>query len=56
VPLGQGGVPWDGYLAALRDIGYGGYLTIEREVGEDPEADIKLAYSFLKQHKVGMQK
>ncbi|TVY02981.1 sugar phosphate isomerase/epimerase family protein [Cohnella terricola] len=48
VPLGEGGVDWDAYLKALRDIGYGGYLTIEREVGANPEADIAAAVKFLK--------
>ncbi|RKP46718.1 sugar phosphate isomerase/epimerase [Cohnella endophytica] len=48
VPLGTGGVDWDGYLKALRDIGYEGYLTIEREVGANPEADIAAAVQFLK--------
>lgn len=48
LPLGQGGVDFPRYLQALRDIGYGGYLTIEREVGERPEEDIALAISFLK--------
>ena len=47
VPLGQGGVDWDNYLAALNRIGYTGYLTIERECGEDPAADIKMAVDFL---------
>ena len=47
VPLGQGGVDWDNYLAALNKIGYTGYLTIERECGEDPAADIKMAVDFL---------
>ncbi len=47
VPLGQGGVDFDNYLAALRDVGYKGYLTIEREVGDDPAADIKMAVDFL---------
>jgi len=49
VPLGQGGVNWDGYLQALNAIGYDGFLTIEREVGDNPEADIKLAVEFLKE-------
>ncbi|QJD84477.1 sugar phosphate isomerase/epimerase family protein [Cohnella herbarum] len=48
VPLGEGGVDWDAYLKALRDIGYNGYLTIEREVGANPEADIAAAVKFLK--------
>jgi L-ribulose-5-phosphate 3-epimerase len=48
VPLGEGGVDWNGYLQALVDIGYKGYLTIEREVGTNPEADITKAVQFLK--------
>ena len=47
LPLGQGDVDFDGYLSALAKIGYTGFLTIEREVGDDPEADIKLAKDFL---------
>ncbi len=47
VPLGEGSVPWAGYLKALDDIGYKGFLTIEREVGDNPEADIRKAVSFL---------
>ena len=47
LPLGKGGVDWDNYLLALNKIGYNGFLTIEREVGDDPEADIKLAKDFL---------
>ncbi len=46
-PLGKGHVDFDAYLAALREIGYHGYLTIEREVGADPAADIRLAVEFL---------
>ncbi len=48
VPLGTGSVPFAAYLKALEEIGYKGYLTIEREVGEDPSADIALAVSFLR--------
>lgn len=47
LPLGKGGVKWDGYLAALRDIGYDGYLTIERECGDTPAKDIAEAVNFL---------
>lgn len=47
VPLGTGGVDFPKYLAALDDIGYQGYLTIEREVGENPAADIRTAVEFL---------
>lgn len=48
VPLGQGRVDFPAYLKALESEGYKGFLTIEREVGETPEADIRLAYDFLK--------
>jgi sugar phosphate isomerase/epimerase len=48
VPLGQGSVDWDAYLKALQDVGYAGYLTVEREVGEQPEADIREAIQFLR--------
>ena len=47
VPLGTGSVPFPAYLKALEDVGYRGYLTIERECGADPVADIKTAYDHL---------
>lgn len=47
-PLGQGKVDFDAYLAALKDIGFHGFLTIEREVGKNPAADIQMAVSFLR--------
>lgn len=47
VPLGTGAVNFPAYLKALEDIGYNGYLTIEREVGESPEVDIIKAVNFL---------
>lgn len=47
VPLGTGTVDFPAYLKALEEIGYRGFLTIEREVGENPEADIKTAADFL---------
>ena len=49
VPLGTGNVDFPAYLAALGEIGYRGYLTIEREVGPTPEADITLAANFLRE-------
>lgn len=48
VPLGEGKVPWDRYLEALEKTGYRGYLTIEREVGQDPSGDIRKAVQFLR--------
>ncbi len=49
VPLGTGSVDFPNYLKALEDIGYRGFLTIEREVGENPEADIHTAANFLRE-------
>lgn len=52
VALGQGSVDFDKYLEALSEVGYSGFLTIEREVGDDPCADISMAVEFLKK-KIG---
>jgi sugar phosphate isomerase/epimerase len=48
-PLGQGAVRWLPYLRALRETGYEGYLTIEREVKENAAQDILTAVNFLKE-------
>jgi sugar phosphate isomerase/epimerase len=50
VPLGTGKVDFPAYLKALNDIGYHGFLTIEREVGDNPEKDIRTAVDFLRKH------
>lgn len=47
VPLGEGSVVWADYLNALEEIGFKGFLTIEREVGDDPARDIRKAVEFL---------
>ena len=47
-PVGEGDVNWNEYLAALREIGYNGFLTIERETGTDPIADIMKAADYVK--------
>lgn len=47
VPLGEGRVDFPAYFAALQEIGYTGYLTIEREVGDKPEEDIRKAVGFI---------
>lgn len=49
VPLGEGSVNWKEYLDALEAIGYNGFLTIEREVGDNPEKDIRAAVEFLRE-------
>lgn len=48
LPLGEGDVDFPNYLKALEEIGFKGYLTIEREVGDDPGKDIASAVGFLK--------
>ena len=50
LPLGEGQVDWKNYLKALKEIGYDGYLTIERECGENPERDIEKAVAFLRKN------
>ena len=42
-PLGMGQVDFPKYIEALKKIGYDGYLTVERETGENPREDIILA-------------
>jgi len=49
VPLGKGKVDFPVYLAALKEQGYDGYLTIEREVGDNPRRDIEQAVAFLRE-------
>lgn len=48
LPLGEGGVDFENYLKALDEIGFHGFLTIEREVGDSPEKDIAAAVQFLR--------
>ena len=48
VRLGTGQVDFDAYLAALSDIGYQGFLTIEREAGENRVTDIADGIAFLR--------
>jgi sugar phosphate isomerase/epimerase len=50
LPLGEGDVPFPSYLQALRDIGYKGFLTIEREVGDQPLQDIQDAVAYLRRN------
>ncbi len=48
LPLGEGDVDFPGYLKALEEAGYTGFLTIEREVGSKPAQDIAHAVSYIK--------
>lgn len=47
-PLGDGDVDYAKYINALRGIGYDGYLTIERETGENPISDIQKSLNTLR--------
>ena len=48
LPIGEGDVDWVNYVKALKDIGYNGFLTIEREAGDNPVEDITCAVKFIK--------
>jgi L-ribulose-5-phosphate 3-epimerase len=48
VPLGEGAVPWDEYIRTMDEIGFNGFYAIEREVGDDPVADVQKAVDFLR--------
>lgn len=47
-PLGEGKVDFNAYLHALEEIGYQGYLTVEREAGADRFGDIRKAIEYLR--------
>ena len=48
---GQGLVPWDEYIAALKAIGYDGVCAIEDETGSDDMiGSIRESYEFLRQY------
>ena len=46
-PVGKGDVDFTAYFAALKAAGYDGYLTVEREAGENPAADIAAALAYI---------
>ena len=48
MPLGEGDVNIQAYVAQLRAIGYSGYLTIERKYTADPLAEMPVAVRYLK--------
>jgi len=52
VALGEGDVGMENYLRTLKEIGYTGPLTIEREIAHDPDkqkADIGAAVKLLEE-------
>ncbi|WP_096438586.1 sugar phosphate isomerase/epimerase family protein [Alteribacter populi] len=50
-PFGEGAVEFDSYFQALKDIGYDGYLIVEREAGTNAYENIKQAVQFLQARK-----
>lgn len=46
-PLGEGNVDFKAYIEALRQVGFDGYLTIERETGGTPVYDVSVAMQAL---------
>jgi sugar phosphate isomerase/epimerase len=48
VPLGHGDIDWMKYLAMLEEVEYRGWLTIERETGENRLAEVAAGVSFLR--------
>ena len=47
-PVGEGDVDFGAYIAALKEIGFDGFLTIERETGADPALDISKAANYVR--------
>jgi sugar phosphate isomerase/epimerase len=48
VPVGAGDVEWMVYVATLESIDYRGFLTVDREAGEDRFSDAAAGVRFLK--------
>jgi len=48
MPLGEGDVDLPRWVSLLDGVGYDGFLTIEREVGDDPVGDITKAVEYLR--------
>ena len=47
-PVGEGSVDFDKYLKSLKNAGYKGFFTIEREAGSDPAKDIGMAADYIR--------
>jgi len=50
--VGEGLVPWDSYIAALREIGYKGWFAIEDETGIEVIESIKRGKKFLEKYEI----
>lgn len=47
-PIGKGNVDFVKYLSALKEIGFDGFLTVEREAGDKPIEDILEGLDYIK--------
>ena len=47
VTVGTGEVDWPAFFRALREVGFSGYLSIEREAGQQRLQDIQTAREFI---------
>jgi sugar phosphate isomerase/epimerase len=48
VPLGHGDIDWMQVLALLEEVGYRGWLVVERETGDTRVADVAAGVDFLR--------
>jgi sugar phosphate isomerase/epimerase len=48
VPLGHGDIDWLRYLATLEEVEYRGWITVERETGDNRAADVANGVAFLR--------
>jgi sugar phosphate isomerase/epimerase len=48
VPLGAGDIDWLAFLGLLEEVEYHGWLTVERETGDNRAADIAAGVAFLR--------
>jgi sugar phosphate isomerase/epimerase len=48
VPVGHGDIDWLRYLEALEEVEYRGWLTVEREQGDNRLADVAASVAFLR--------
>jgi len=48
--VGEGLVPWDAYVSALKSVGYDGWYALEDETGKDAIASLKRGRQFLERY------
>jgi len=53
VPVGQGEIDWEETVALLSEMGYPGWLNIDRQAGTDRRGDLSRSVDFLKKRLPG---